>query len=85
MWFGYCLVFVGGFLMVLMSIYCSVEREIGGNFDVDVIVCVLCWGRFCLGHNCLCIMHSLNQYMKHDFVLAVNVQEELVILLLLLV
>ena len=41
MWFGYCLVFVGGFLMVLMSIYCSVEREIGGNFDMDVIVCVL--------------------------------------------
>ena len=120
------LVFVGGFLTVLMSIYCSVERESGENFDMDVIVCVLYWwkiclghdclciilgkilpwtwlfvyyigenfaldmivcvlywGKCCLGHDCLCIMHSLNQYMKHDFVLAVNVQEELVIFLLL--
>jgi len=43
-WFGYCLVFVGGFLMVLMSIYCSVECEIGGNFDMDVIV-------YCVGED----------------------------------
>ena len=52
-------------------------------FDLDMIVCVLYWGEIWLGHDCLCIMHSLNQYMVHDFVWAVNVQEELVILLLL--